>query len=62
MFDPGNGADMRRLEFLRQFLQYGMPIDSTGASSGCTTLRRAGRSTSLPSERGDFSLVISQPS
>src|SRR5262249_41653686 len=57
---PRHGTDMRGLELLRQFLQHSSPIDSTGAFSSCATLRPANRSTSLSSERGEFSLVISK--
>jgi hypothetical protein len=59
---PRHGTDMRGLELLRKFLQHSSPIDSTCPFSRCATLRPPSRSTSLSSERGEFSLVISKPS
>src|ERR1700730_5893516 len=57
-----HSTDVRGLELLRQFLQHSSPIGSTCAFFRYARLRPASRSTSLSSERGEFSLVISKPS
>src|ERR1700687_1343720 len=57
-----HSTDVRGLELLRQFLQHSSPIGSTCAFFRYARLRPASRSTSLSSERGEFSLAISKPS